>query len=80
MEIAVPSRSRLVRRHPRILARLLRLTTDSVQSVGNGSRFSRLRVIVVGRLLKIYRRLQDYIRRVRALSGAKVFKGDIVTS
>jgi radical SAM superfamily enzyme YgiQ (UPF0313 family) len=56
------SRSRFVRRHPRVFARLLRLTTDSPQAVANQSHLSPLRKFVIGRLLKIYRRLQAYAR------------------
>lgn len=53
------SRSPLARRHPRSLARLLRLTSDHVLTLNNHSRLSWLRIIVVGRLLKIYRRLRN---------------------
>lgn len=51
------SRSAFLRRHPRPLARLLHFTTDSEHSVDHASRLSRLRVRLIGRLLKIYRGL-----------------------
>ncbi|MCE5229386.1 B12-binding domain-containing radical SAM protein [bacterium] len=57
------SRSPLARRHPRALAHLLRLTTDHVLTVNNRSRLGGVRIFIVGRLLKIYRRLQDYACR-----------------
>jgi radical SAM superfamily enzyme YgiQ (UPF0313 family) len=57
------SRSPLARHHPRALARLLRLTTDHVLTLRNRSRLGLLRIIVVGRLLRIFRRIQDTVCR-----------------
>ena len=51
------SRRPLLQRHPRPLAHLLRLTTDSEHTIEHTSRLSRLRVRLIGRLLKIYRGL-----------------------
>ncbi|MEN6627787.1 MAG: radical SAM protein [Candidatus Sumerlaeia bacterium] len=64
------SRSRPAQRHPRALARALRLTTDYVQTADNRSGLSRLRIIVVGRLLRMYHGLQNLMRRVRSGRGS----------
>lgn len=65
------SHSPFARRHPRALARLLRWTTDFEQTMENRSPLSRLRVLTVRRLLKVYHRLQDCIRQRRRLRSAR---------
>jgi len=52
-----------LRRHPRPLARLLRLTTASAHTIEQTSRLSRLRARAIGRLLKIYRGLWTLSQR-----------------
>jgi radical SAM superfamily enzyme YgiQ (UPF0313 family) len=63
------SRRSFVRRHPHVLARLLRLTSDSVLTIDSRSRLSPVRILVVGRLLKVYRGLQGMMRRFRGYAS-----------